>query len=570
VLYGVSATFWSQGNIQEVYALNALLFLTAFYLALRLRDVPQSPKLMVALFFVCALGLSNHWPLFVLAGVALPLVLWSVRKSAWRVLCHPQTLAATVTAIALGLLPYAYLVWRAHHPVAYLGVPFAPNDWESFWQIVSRQVHFASDKHGGAGVADKIAFLQFVGHRVLWGEIGVLGGILAVIGFLRQWRLLSLSLATALTVMFLTGTVILIWRLDVLYDALQEQIFSVYPLLPYAVVCVWSALAFAGRRYYQFAPVICAVLALGLNFSANDRRQHTLAEDGIRAFFDVLPAGGWIPYPSQFKFAKYLQITENIRPDVAVLPAPNPYVFEVYYAGPRLYAPNTLAYENEVRAVNVYARHNALCYNVFVLFDASWQSDEHLLFSCLSEKRRVVNHPAVVVWLRRLINSDYPLNDQRAREFTGKAIEDATRTMLQLRARLQLPEQWRELLSETRQTPHGLLAEVEFLRDKTDLLISRRRVDEMATLAASGMLSRRNQARLLSALGDLYAAVSPRNEDLLSTAIKHHAAAAALLPDAQSAVVQRALSFYREEKLFAEEQQLIARYGTALFEHVQN
>ena len=559
MLYGVSLGFWAQANVPEVYSLNTLLFLTALYWALLLRQQPSVYRIGV-LALVCALGLANHWPLFALAAIALPIIVLPT-LSLWR---RPQTWAFVAIMIIIGLMPYAYLWWRAHHPVAFMGLPFAPQNIEQFLQIVLRKVHVANDNQGG-GLTDKIGFITSIGYDVLWRQYGVIGGMLAIYGFVLQWRRLPLFVAFALTLIFFTGAPILIFLLNFIYDPLQEEVFAAYPLLPFAAVAIWAAVAASRWKKFGVAALVVAIIgSVFINFPHNDRRRDTLAEDIPRAYFKLLPPGAWIPAPSQIKFAHYLQITENLRPDVFIVPPPNPYLYEMNFGGKQLYAPNSLHYDDELQMINDYIRQYPLCYNTYIPFDSAWQSSEYLLFSCLSPNSDVITDSPTNDFIQQLIATNP--RQQRAQTVVRRVIENATHTMLMLKAQLRLPESWQPLLDSALTTPPGLLARVEFLSHSPSLETTRRRADQIA--AAVNQLFPRylhgQQARILSAMGDIYAAVVPRDESSFTIAKDYHARAIAQNINNHNPLLKRAVDFYQREKLTKEAQQLIAQYGDAL------
>ena len=569
-LFGVSAGFWGQANVQEVYTLNVLLFFAALYLALLCREDINAKKLAM-LAFVCALGISNHWPLFVLAAAGLPILLWPQRRRFFADLRQPRTAAVVFAVIVLGLSPYWYLLWRSHNPTAFMGLPFAPHDWESFWQIVSREVHFANDSQAGADMNDKIAFLTFLAQQMLWKEAGPALGLLATAGFVMQWRRLGFSLSLSFCVMFFMGSVFLALYLDFLYDPLGAQVFSVYPLLPYAVACLWAGVAVAKfARAGAVVLAVAALVALWQNFSENNRVNDTLADDIANAYFETLPPGGFVPFPSLLKFLKFKQITENSGEQTKLFAAPNPFVWEVFYGGERLYEPNTLIYEEEVRAVANYASDNPLCYNTYVEWEEDWRSVEYLLFSCLQKDegdgKSVQISPKAIALLERLIQGDYNRRDWRARQLAGRLVADATRSMMLLRSAGKLPEELKPLLKQASATGDGLLARLEFLIVRQDLQTSARRADSTAKAAVKLLteLPRRKQARLLSAVGEFYAAVYPRSLESIKIAKYYHQRAAAVIADVNSSAVRQALAFYRREKMEDEETALYALYGDAL------
>jgi hypothetical protein len=74
--FGLSRVFWSQAIVAEVYTLHVFLFALALLLALRLHRGEGGRGTFVGLAAATGLGLANHWPLMVLAGPALLLLVW--------------------------------------------------------------------------------------------------------------------------------------------------------------------------------------------------------------------------------------------------------------------------------------------------------------------------------------------------------------------------------------------------------------------------------------------------------------------------------------------------------------
>src|SRR5262249_9714656 len=131
LLFAFSPSFWGEANVQRVYALNALFVALATYSALRWHG-ERAPHWCAATFFTCGLGAANHMFMAVdTVGFALGAriaasarrvgftpalravgLLWGpADATAWR--SGLLTLAASLGAFGLGLLPYLYLPIRA-------------------------------------------------------------------------------------------------------------------------------------------------------------------------------------------------------------------------------------------------------------------------------------------------------------------------------------------------------------------------------------------------------------------------------------------------------------------------
>lgn len=126
---GLSAVFWSQAVVAEVYSLNALfvvLLLLFTWQALTISDTPRW------LGLVAGLALGNH------VTIALPIAVWVLttgNNAPWRI--RWQLVAYRMLWVATGLLVYLYLPLRAvTHPPINWGHPV---DWAGFWWVVAGQ-----------------------------------------------------------------------------------------------------------------------------------------------------------------------------------------------------------------------------------------------------------------------------------------------------------------------------------------------------------------------------------------------------------------------------------------------
>lgn len=128
LLLAFSPLFWGHSLIAEVYALHLLFIALTLWLLLRWRDREGTLPLVALVFGV---GMGNHITL-VFLGPAILLLLWSGRsRLSWR------DVLLSALALALGLLVYLYLPWRAAvDPIINWG---DPDDWEGFKWMVTGQ-----------------------------------------------------------------------------------------------------------------------------------------------------------------------------------------------------------------------------------------------------------------------------------------------------------------------------------------------------------------------------------------------------------------------------------------------
>ncbi|MBT5155554.1 MAG: DUF2723 domain-containing protein, partial [Gammaproteobacteria bacterium] len=151
LVYGLSATFWSQAIIVEVYSLAVLLFLICLSLSLAYRDSEQV-KYLLWLALVYGLALSNHWPLQGLGTPALLAILAPKARLIVRFLWVPANFLAIVALIALGLAPYLTLFQSSPEFSIYGPVETGAD----FLKYITRAAY--TDQAVLAGISDKISY----------------------------------------------------------------------------------------------------------------------------------------------------------------------------------------------------------------------------------------------------------------------------------------------------------------------------------------------------------------------------------------------------------------------------
>jgi hypothetical protein len=109
--FAFTPTFWRHALVAEVYALHALLFASALLLFLRWRRSGRDAHFYAACA-AYALSFGNHLTMIVL----LPALVLITLKTRPRAFLEPQRLCRVACLIALGMLQYLYLTWRAGAP----------------------------------------------------------------------------------------------------------------------------------------------------------------------------------------------------------------------------------------------------------------------------------------------------------------------------------------------------------------------------------------------------------------------------------------------------------------------
>jgi len=328
---GVSPVFWSQAIIAEVYTLNTFFFLVLVFMALQAcppsAPAPASPvahpaasRMLPWMALVFGLSLSNHYPLMLLVAPAFVILLWPLRR---ELLSHFGLLSWLVI---LGLLPYAWMVRRSWQalPISFNG------PLETIQEIlffVSRAGYAGIDHSVSAGWLDRVRFFEFLGGELL-RQFALVGTLLAVAGFVVQWRLLGRRAAAFLTVAFLMPSAVLLLLLGFDYDSFRAHVFQVYPLPAYAVCALWMGLGFAwavqryARRPSHAAAAAAALLALIFAFGA--RINLVAADDwGARyahAVLKALPKNAVVIVLGDPDLAPiaYFHMIENWRPDITM------------------------------------------------------------------------------------------------------------------------------------------------------------------------------------------------------------------------------------------------------------
>ncbi len=333
-LFGASEHFWSQAIIAEVYTLNALLFFATYALILYGVRHPEHvwPWQLAAAAY--GLSLANHWPLMGLATAGLIVAALPARRTLLRRLPGLAGIALPCAA-----LPYAWLVWRSQQEpfISFYG---AIDSWEWFWFYLSRQGYAPVDISPSAGWLDRLAYLQWLGHEVVW-QLTLAGFFLAVLGVLALIRHRQLSAAASSLLAFAGSSLLLVSLLQFDYDFHRIATFRPYPLICYGLLALWIAVGlqffvdelvhrlpamrlpapWLQRGTIGLAGTLMVGSAVPAHWVANAHADNDFAEQFAAATMDRLP-------PDSILFASsdaeaftlgYYAFVEGRRPDVLLL-----------------------------------------------------------------------------------------------------------------------------------------------------------------------------------------------------------------------------------------------------------
>ena len=321
VLYGLSATFWSQAIIAETYTLNTFFFFCLFYLALVFLAT-KNLRVLYVFAGVFGLSLANHWPLMLLSTPCLVLLLLPARREVLR--ASPRMLGIAFVAC---VLPYLWMVVRSRMDpeISFYG-PIS--GFESLLFFVSRQGFRHVDVSQSADIADKLDYQGFLLMEMV-RQYTPVGAALAGFGLVQQFRRLNLSTAFALLAGWLGSSLVLGAMLGFDYEPLMKAAIRRYPLIPYGILAVWLVLALdaltsrvrraaAAVRVGTFA-ALAAVVFLS-HRDVNVRRDDTWARDYATAVLESLDKGAVLfVHGDDDSFPiGYMNRVEGFRPDVTL------------------------------------------------------------------------------------------------------------------------------------------------------------------------------------------------------------------------------------------------------------
>lgn len=324
-LFAFSPLIWRYAVIAEVFALNNLFVAVLFYLALCFWEERKMGLVYVGAL-VLGLGLSNHHTLIFYAGPLTLWVFWIARKELW----NPRRVFILLTLFFIGLVPYVYLV------VA--GSQHRLGSWGETETLRGFLHHFLRKDYSAIEVGS-VRFgseLALYGTNVV-GEFLYIGPILAVVGLFCHVRRKGMGGF----VLFSFGTFIFyivafnsMANFPIEKDLWQE-ILSRFWQQANVLISVWIGLGVAeliswipnDRRIFILASqtlvMILAGLQVGLNYKKEDQSRNRLFQEFGMAVLQNLPKDSMVITRGDVwvNTIRYLQLCENVRPDVACLDA---------------------------------------------------------------------------------------------------------------------------------------------------------------------------------------------------------------------------------------------------------
>jgi len=235
-----SNIFWSQSIIAEVYTLNTALFFLTYYLSLRLyfEQTPIKRSQTITFFLIgilFGLSCSNHWPLAVISAPAFIILFWRDRLNTLK------QIPISIAGFTIGLTPYIWMFFAANSTEAV--VAFGEiRSIEEFIYYISRKGYSSVDTHPNADFIDKFRYISFFFQQSYYqfGFVTVLFALLGAFKYLYSNTVVGISLIFGVV----AHSIILSLILGFEFQLFNALIFSVYPLISYAFICILASIGF--------------------------------------------------------------------------------------------------------------------------------------------------------------------------------------------------------------------------------------------------------------------------------------------------------------------------------------
>ena len=328
--FSVTATFWSQAIITEVYSLNVFLNLCLLLFALRIflnfKSDTQGPVATSGDFYlfsiVLGLALSNHWPLTVLATPAYLLLICR------PYFCLQNKLAAVLPAIAISAAAYLYLYWNNQSsPFINFSGEFA--NFAELIEYVMRKHYASVDFQSTAGLQDKLLFARDLAHQFA-RELN----LLLVFSALGLYRLIktpeSRAIGLAMIWVVLANSLLLVLLVNFDYSLLYSLVFEVYPIFSIVVLFVLAGFGMHDLTRRENTMItskhlaIIMLLALALNafFSLpqNYRHHYSWGEEYAQRILSELPTNAILFSDGEVELGllSYYHLIKGHRPDIQI------------------------------------------------------------------------------------------------------------------------------------------------------------------------------------------------------------------------------------------------------------
>jgi hypothetical protein len=284
--FGLSATFWSQATISEVYTLEAFLVALVILVLLVWRDTRADRYLLLSAFLV-SLSLTHHLTSILLVPAALAFVFFTDR----RVFSRAGLMLKGLGLSLLGLLPFLYLPIRA-----VMQAPLNEADPSTPWRfllLVTGGSFLAESSEKGRhcspsslALADPSTKLSLLGDHLL-GQFPI---VLMLVGVLAAVYLLFRDRAAAilLSVLFLgcLGQAIVYLQLGIedfyVFLVPASLAFSLYISVGLGATLRWTESLTIGSTIRRIIVIVLSLMMLVIPLVGV--REAYLAHDNSKDF----------------------------------------------------------------------------------------------------------------------------------------------------------------------------------------------------------------------------------------------------------------------------------------------
>jgi 4-amino-4-deoxy-L-arabinose transferase-like glycosyltransferase len=332
IALAANPVFWEWSLVAEVFPLNNLLAAILILLLVSWHEQPNRTRFLIAAFFVAGLALTNHQTI-VLLTPAFCFLLWQHRKILPE---RPRVLLLGLVAFAIGLLPYAYVLWAAsHHPAYNWG---NVSSFHDLIGLVTRRSYGSTRLVSTPGYTGGPPWPRLV---ALFASFGLFSGLLICVGSIEAYRSRRWYFCFSL-IAFLFAGPFFVWITNLNLQSAPSALFVLQrffllshvvlaPLIAFGVIIIAKTIErlFSSRLAFSLAlvAVACAVAVVTIvakNYHRLDQSRNFIARQFAEdVFAQARPNSILLVSGDGFAFPLfYLQKVEHVGTDITLVALP--------------------------------------------------------------------------------------------------------------------------------------------------------------------------------------------------------------------------------------------------------
>jgi hypothetical protein len=328
IAFSLSATFWSQSIIAEVYTLNAFLNLCMLFYALKINfgsnqlanEASHQSKNFFLFFIFLGLAGANHWPLTVLAAPGYILLI------AKPFIGLENKVKVVLPGVFIVFISYLYLYFNSQSsPV--ISFSGKINGFKELIDFILRSYYVSVDNSSTAGWQDKLQFARDLIIQII-RELNVLL-LFSALGFYRLlkspgFRLIGLAILW----IFLSNSLLLLLLLNFDYEYFYTVTFKVYTIVSISVLFVVAGIGMSiesSRADTTIKPthitvflLICLVLNAYSSLPENYRHNYSWGEEYAQKTLSETPENSTVfsDGETELGLLSYYHLIKGQRPDI--------------------------------------------------------------------------------------------------------------------------------------------------------------------------------------------------------------------------------------------------------------